>query len=119
MVGVEQQFLETSRVAHDVFGYDLQRAVPFVDVLDLSVAALEDWDALEHDEAASVPRLKRESSGCGGGSGDGARSTTAPTRRLRAGCCGRLTDARNGRLTGAATGTGAAGGRASRQPRRR
>ena len=48
MIGIEQQFLEAPGISHDIFGDICQRAMALVDVLDLPIAALEQWNTLEH-----------------------------------------------------------------------
>lgn len=48
MVGIEQQFLQRTRVPQDFLRHVRQRAVALVHVLDLPIAALEDRDAFKH-----------------------------------------------------------------------
>ena len=48
VVRVEQQLLQTVRVAEDLLRHVRQRRVPVVDVLDLPVASLEYRYVLEH-----------------------------------------------------------------------
>lgn len=48
MIGIEQQLFQTSRVPQYLLGDAGQRAVAFVNKLHLSIAALEDRNALEH-----------------------------------------------------------------------
>ena len=50
VVGVEEKLFEGAGVADQILGYGAERAVALVHVLHLSVAPLEDGDALEHDD---------------------------------------------------------------------
>lgn len=48
VIRVEQELLQAPRVPQDFLGHGGQRAVPLIHKLHLTIAALEDWNALEH-----------------------------------------------------------------------
>lgn len=56
MIRVQEELLQGARVAQYLLGHLRQGAVTLVHKLHLPVAALEDWNALEH--AAAGRRLR-------------------------------------------------------------
>lgn len=50
VIGVEQELLQAASISKDVLGHGRQGAVALVHELYLAIAALEDWNALEHGD---------------------------------------------------------------------
>lgn len=48
VICVQQQLLQASGVAQNVFGHIGQGAMPLIHELHLTIASFEDWNALEH-----------------------------------------------------------------------
>lgn len=60
MIGVQQKFFERPRVSDEILGHLTQGAVSLVHVLHLSVAPLEDGDALEHDQSMTTKENEKK-----------------------------------------------------------
>jgi len=54
VVGVQEELLEAAGVSHDVLRHIVKGAVTLIHILNLSVAPLEEGDALEHGELTGV-----------------------------------------------------------------
>lgn len=82
LVGVQQQFLQTPSVAVDLIGHVEQRAVAFIDHLDMTVAPPQGYTVKHHGWGGvvagvvvadkSAPRaINKQQTGGGGGGGGG------------------------------------------------
>lgn len=77
LVGVQQQFLQTPSVAVDLIGHEEERAVAFIDRLDVTVAPPQGY-TVKHDGEAGRQAGKREPRAV-----DKQRAGRARTRRSR------------------------------------
>lgn len=48
MVGIQKKFFQTPGISKNIFGNCWKRAVPLINILNLPIAAFEDWDAAKH-----------------------------------------------------------------------
>lgn len=59
MIGIEKQLLKGASVSQHIIGHVEKTAVSLVDVIDLTVAATKDGNALKHgDQFVRFPKYK-------------------------------------------------------------